>query len=524
MTKFKAIALNIIFVVVIAILIVANVLANFWSGALTLALGSIGGYNPEGTQYFTSEFEKDEDLISAQEAFSLDVVEEGAVLLKNDGEALPLAENERNISVFSINQREWVRNGSGSSSVPLNPNYANKTIMASLKDAGLTVNAELEEYYESQPYTPRKNRASRIDEVPWADVYAACGDTWNAANEVAIVIFSRVGGEGSDSIRDMSTAGGLATEHYLELDATEKDLLRGIKAEGFKKTIVILNTTNALEMNFLDEEEFGVDACFWVGGTGLIGVDAVGQILTGERTPSGHAVDTYLKDNFATPTILRKRVENFKLQTIADEIFSKNIKLETCMQCAEVIARSVRLLSEVQKDRFNSVPYYRIIVQRRRIRREIWYVEHIIGENLMRCALFGKEHPLFPLWVYKCAEKLEYVSRFVDKKDEKLPQREYEMIFTGPNEAVWETKDWLEGRGLRDAGDYEVTDELCEKVFAIYDAVRVSCMPYLMSRTETYHPNEYASIIVQAVETEGKNREIKIDYDNLYTKYAIYGN
>lgn len=158
MTKFKAIALNIIFVVVIAILIVANVLANFWSGALTLALGSIGGYNPEGTQYFTSEFEKDEDLISAQEAFSLDVVEEGAVLLKNDGEALPLAENERNISVFSINQREWVRNGSGSSSVPLNPNYANKTIMASLKDAGLTVNAELEEYYESQPYTPRKNR------------------------------------------------------------------------------------------------------------------------------------------------------------------------------------------------------------------------------------------------------------------------------------------------------------------------------------------------------------------------------
>ena len=48
-------------------------------------------------------------------------------------------------------------------------------------------------------------------------------------------------------------------------------------------------------------------------------------------------------------------------------------------------------------------------------------------------------------------------------------------------------------------------------------------MPYLMSRTETYHPDEYASIIVEAVETEGKDREIKIDYDNLYTKYAIYG-
>ena len=224
--------------------------------------------------------------------------------------------------------------------------------------------------------------------------------------------------------------------------------------------------------------------------------------------------------------MLGKRVDNYKLQTIADELYSghkdKNIKLETCMQCAEAITESVWLLSKLQKDRFNSLPYYHIIVQRRRIRREIWGAEFTIAENLMRCALFGKDHPLFPLWVYKCAEKLEYVSRFVDRKGEKLPQREYESIFMVYNEAVWETRDRLESGGLRDAGDYEVTDELCEKVFAIYDAVRVSCMPYLMSRTETYHPVEYASIIVQAVETEGENREIKIDYDS--KKYKIYYN
>ena len=224
--------------------------------------------------------------------------------------------------------------------------------------------------------------------------------------------------------------------------------------------------------------------------------------------------------------ILGKRVNNFELQTIADVLLSgyedKNKKLETCMQCAEAIARSVQRLSELQKDRFNSVPFYRIIVQRRRIRHEIWSAGFMIAKNLMRCALFGKSHPLFPLWVYKCAEKLEYVSRFVDKKGEKLPQREYEKLFTVYNEAVWETKDRLEeGWGCGD-GDYDVTDELCEKVFAIYDAVRVSCMPYLMSRTETYHPEEYASIIIQAVETEGKNREIKIDYNS--KEYEIYRN
>lgn len=304
MSKFKIFATNVIFAVIAVILVVANVVANFWSGALTLALGTIGATKVEGgAQYFTSEFDNDEDLIKAQEDFARDVVEEGAILLKNENNTLPLAANERKISVFSINQREWIRNGSGSSSVPLNPNYASKTIISSFEDAGLKLNEKLKTYYEGLDYTPRKNRGSNINETPWEEVKAACGNTWNASEEVAILIFSRVGGEGSDAIRDMSKNGGLATEHYLELNATEKELLKGVEAEGFKKTIVILNTCNALELNFLDEAEYGIDACYWVGGTGLTGSDTVGQLLTGERSPSGHTTDTYLKDNFATPTM-----------------------------------------------------------------------------------------------------------------------------------------------------------------------------------------------------------------------------
>ena len=220
--------------------------------------------------------------------------------------------------------------------------------------------------------------------------------------------------------------------------------------------------------------------------------------------------------------LLHKRVENYNLKTVAEYCYYRE-PVETLMQCAEAAADILFLLAGRQERSHNYVHPYRITVPRRKIRYEITGAEFTIAENLMRCALFGKSHPLFPLWVYKCAEKLEYVSRFVDKKDEKLPQREYEMIFTGYNEAVWETRDRLERGFFQSDGDYEVTDALCEKVFAIYDAVRVSCMPYLMSRTETYHPDEYASIIVQAVEREGKDREIKIDYDNLHTKYEIYG-
>lgn len=216
-----------------------------------------------------------------------------------------------------------------------------------------------------------------------------------------------------------------------------------------------------------------------------------------------------------------KKTNDYSLAGL-DRFFGGNKECKTCAQYTEAVAEFAHLLPYLQQSWHNYVPYFHIVVPRRKIRMEICNAKQAIAFNLMRCALFGKEHPLFPLWVYKCAEKLEYVSRFVDKKDEKLPQREYEMIFTGYNEAVWETRDRLERGFFQSDGDYEVTDELCEKVFAIYDAVRVSCMPYLMSRAETYHPDEYASIIVQAVETEGKNREIKVDYDHLDQKYSSW--
>ena len=115
MTKFKAIALNIIFVVVIAILIVANVLANLWSGALTLALGSIGGYNPEGTQYFTSEFEKDEDLISAQEHFLSMSSKRAPFCSKTTAKRFPSPKTS-GISAYSAST-----SASGCATVPVHP-------------------------------------------------------------------------------------------------------------------------------------------------------------------------------------------------------------------------------------------------------------------------------------------------------------------------------------------------------------------------------------------------------------------
>ena len=214
-----------------------------------------------------------------------------------------------------------------------------------------------------------------------------------------------------------------------------------------------------------------------------------------------------------------KKTNDYSLAGL-DRFFGGNKECKTCAQYTEAVAEFAHLLPYLQQSWHNYVPYFHIVVPRRKIRMEICNAKQAIAFNLMRCALFGKEHPLFPLWVYKCAEKLEYVSRFVDKKGERLPQDYYDSIFTAYNEAVWETKEQLPR--FKDEGEYTITDALCEKVFAIYDAVRVSCMPYLLNRMAEHRADRYASIIVQAVETEGKNREIKVDYDHLDQKYSSW--
>ena len=214
-----------------------------------------------------------------------------------------------------------------------------------------------------------------------------------------------------------------------------------------------------------------------------------------------------------------KKTNDYSLAGL-DRFFGGNKECKTCAQYTEAVAEFAHLLPYLQQSWHNYVPYFHIVVPRRKIRMEICNAKQAIAFNLMRCALFGKEHPLFPLWVYKCAEKLEYVSRFVDKKGERLPQDYYDSIFTAYNEAVWETKEQLPR--FKDEGEYTITDALCEKVFAIYDAVCVSCMPYLLNRMAEHRADDYASIIVQAVETEGENSEIKVDYDHLDRKYSSW--
>ena len=120
-----------------------------------------------------------------------------------------------------------------------------------------------------------------------------------AYGDAAIVTFSRVGGEGAD-LDFIST-------NYLALDANEKEMMENLaalkKAGTIKKIIVLINTSNPLQVDFLKNNEYDVDACLWIGGVGITGTNAVAEILTGKINPSGGLVDTYCYDNFSSPAM-----------------------------------------------------------------------------------------------------------------------------------------------------------------------------------------------------------------------------
>lgn len=258
-------------------------------------------YEPEGspaqdTEYFKSKYEKLSDLIADGKSAAQDIEAEGAVLIKNDNNCLPLkpAEGENKISLFGISSVDPAYGGKGSAQTrnpqpPVTPEQG-------FKQAGFSVNPDLMAFYSaptSQKYKRTGN--SRINDAPWDDVVAAIGDgKISAYGDAAIFTISRVGGEGNDMAMT-GTDGG--DGNYLKLSDTETSVLRGLanlKEQGkIKKIIVLLNSANQIESGFIYDDAYAIDAALWVGCVGITGFNAIGDIIAGEVNPSGHLSDTF---------------------------------------------------------------------------------------------------------------------------------------------------------------------------------------------------------------------------------------
>ena len=239
------------------------------------------------------------------------IAEEGIVLLKNEDNMLPLAENS-SLNVFGWASTNPCYGGTGSGS--LSDAYPTVSLLQGLEDAGFQLNTELSDFYTAY-------RADRPEVGMWAQDWTLPEptaasyteemlDNAKAFSDTAMVVITRVGGEGADLPTDVSqvTYEDNSTEykdfeaggHYLQLSRTEKDML-DLVCENFDNVVLVYNGANPMELGFVNEYS-QIKSAVWCAGTGQSGFEALGEIVAGEINPSGKTVDTFVSDLTETPT------------------------------------------------------------------------------------------------------------------------------------------------------------------------------------------------------------------------------
>lgn len=296
-----------------------------------LSAGELGGlmdtlfgsqrpiYSDEVTSVYPTQkaTNKAEAFANAQEV-NLKLAEEGFVLLKNENAALPMNKGAR-ISVFSKNSVNLSYGGSGSGGFDTSNN---KNLYESLNDAGFVTNPTLKSFYESSQSGPvRTANSSDLDngdnqkiataETPQSKYTDAVRNSYADYSDAALVVITRIGGEGFDLPRYQGDSEGAVSvdSHYLELDQNEIDLLTAVTDGTFKRVVVVFNTPSSFEVTFLKDSAYAafadkIDAAVWIGFTGSNGITALGEILNGDVNPSGRLVDTWAADFTKNPSFV----------------------------------------------------------------------------------------------------------------------------------------------------------------------------------------------------------------------------
>lgn len=312
-------ALSATFTSAFAVLFAGTFVANFFYTSINAFFQCptykvVKAEGNENTDYFPDEWAGFNNWFEAYEQDLCERTEaEGAVLLKNEKNALPLAKGSK-VSLFSHSSVDLVYTGTGSGSVDTStaPN-----LRKAFNDRGLEVNNDLWAFYNTGAGSAYKRSVPSLDtctakgeykinEVPWSVYTNEVKNTFKQYGDAAIFVLARSGGEGGDLARTTAVDAGTNGD-YLALSADEKEVLTQLKAlkdaGTIKKIVVLLNSSNAVNCAFLDDAAYGIDACLWMGGPGAYGTNAVADILVGNTNPSGRLADTYLNCNLNGPSV-----------------------------------------------------------------------------------------------------------------------------------------------------------------------------------------------------------------------------
>ena len=213
-----------------------------------------------------------EERYAAHDEVALQAAREGMVLLKNEGQVLPL-QPETTINCFGAAQYIFRNTATGAGLI--NPRWQADFHQAVQEHSTLRVNEEICRLY------------SRLHDIsPTMEEMRAA----KTVSDTALIFISRTSGEFLDNKPDK---GG----YYLTDD--EESMIEAVSSV-FEKTIAVINTGYPIDMRWM--EKYNIKAAIWTGLAGMLAGYALVELLDGRENPSGKLPDTWALDYFDYPS------------------------------------------------------------------------------------------------------------------------------------------------------------------------------------------------------------------------------
>ena len=219
------------------------------------------------------------------ESLARQAVGEGVVLLKNDGDVLPIKRDAK-LSIFGRMQNRYYKSGTGSGGMVNVPKVW--SIVEGLQAEGISLSEELLRIYaqfeEEHPFDPGVGFGNE----PWSQLEMEVSEELvkkeSEESDIALVIIGRTAGEEQDYINERGA---------YKLSEIESDLLRKVRA-AFDKVVLVMNVSAILDMKEI--EEISPDAILYAWQGGEVGALGCVDVLIGNVCPSGRLTDSIIRN------------------------------------------------------------------------------------------------------------------------------------------------------------------------------------------------------------------------------------
>lgn len=210
------------------------------------------------------------------------IAAEGTVLLKNEGDILPLSKDDT-ISLFGRTQIDYYKSGTGSGGL-VRVDYTVNILTGIRNNPDLSLNEDLVSVYENWLKENPFDEGSGWAKEPWCQLEMVPDEETvkraRLKTQTAVIVLGRTAGEDRDNAAEKGS-------WYL---TDEEDALLKIVSEYFERTVVLLNVGNIIDTSWA--EKYNIKSVMYIWQGGQEGGNAVADVLSGKVCPSGRLTDT----------------------------------------------------------------------------------------------------------------------------------------------------------------------------------------------------------------------------------------